>query len=182
MAIIKNYGLRWVRAHVDWGTPGKGNNGTLKGRLASAKRSKPVDFRDQMGVYVLYENGFVPVYIGQAGAGNASLFLRLRQHKKDHLRDRWTHFSWFGLRAVSQSCNLYKSQTSTASQRISYSGALDEIEGILIEVLEPRLNKQGATWQKAAKEYVQYGPDDDDPVRLSHLMGEIRELKALLTA
>jgi len=110
-----------------------------------------------MGIYILYEPIFTPVYIGQAGFGNADLMGRLRNHKNDHLRDRWSHFSWFGFRSVNKDCSLSAKQSSESKTSINYADALDEIEGVLIEVLEPRLNKQGAKWQKTADEYVQDG-------------------------
>ncbi|MBV1798438.1 GIY-YIG nuclease family protein [Siccirubricoccus sp. G192] len=153
MAIIKNYGLRWVREKVDWGGPG--NRGSLGGKRATARSSDSVDFREQIGIYVLYEPGFVPVYIGQAGFGAADLFTRLRNHRNDHLRDRWTHFSWFGFRDVNANCTLSARQNPDARTSLSYIEALDEVEGVLIQVLEPRLNKQGAKWQQTADEYVQ---------------------------
>lgn len=74
MAVIKNYGLRWVRDRVEWG--GRGVKGALLGVPRSAKSSNPVDFRDQIGVYVLYEPGFAPIYVGQAGFGQGTLFTR----------------------------------------------------------------------------------------------------------
>jgi hypothetical protein len=50
-------------------------------------------------------------------------------------------------------------QKPDARVSIQYSSALNEIEGVLIQALEPRLNKQGARWQKTAIEYVQVRPD-----------------------
>jgi len=67
MAIIKNYGLRWSRDKVDWGARGPGKGGTLFGKYGTANSEDVVDFRDQIGVYVLYDKDFDPVYIGQAG-------------------------------------------------------------------------------------------------------------------
>lgn len=95
--IIRSYGLLWSESDIHWGTgrqPGK-----LLGVPARAKRSKPIDFREQIGIYVLY-HGHDMIYVGQAGARNARLFNRLKRHKKDHLADRWDHFSWFGLQWV----------------------------------------------------------------------------------
>lgn len=155
MAVIKNYGLRWVRDRVDWGSPGR--KGCLAGVLKSQLSADPVDFRDQIGIYVLYETGFIPVYIGQAGFGKATLFERLKSHRKDHLRDRWTHFSWFGFRGVNSDGSLRANQDADAKTSFRYKDALDEFEGLLIQVLEPRLNRQGPAWQKTADEYLQAG-------------------------
>jgi hypothetical protein len=176
MPIIKNYGLRWLRDKVEWGSPGKGNSGRLRGKPAALKRSKTVDFRDQIGIYVLYESGFVPIYIGQAGNGNARLFARLRNHCNDHLRDRWTHFSWFGFRDVNNNLSLSEKQNPRARALLTYSSALAEIEGILIQVLEPRLNEQGPGWRQTAEEYVQAGLEDES-VRISEVLEEIAALR-----
>lgn len=173
MSIIKNFGLRWVRERVEWGAGG--NAGSLMGKAVGAKRSVSIDFRNQIGIYVLFEAGFDPVYIGQAGFGNADLFDRLKHHKKDHLRDRWTHFSWFGFRAVNADGSLSAKNRPTARTSITYVAALDEVEGVLIHVLEPRLNKQGAKWKKHAREYVQAGrPPEAD--RLTDLVQKVDEL------
>ncbi|HXZ68693.1 MAG TPA: GIY-YIG nuclease family protein, partial [Alphaproteobacteria bacterium] len=87
MLAIETYGLRWSRDKIYWGAGS--NKGHLKGRL-KGKRSTIVDFRDQIGIYVLFDPNGRVVYIGQAGTGDKGLFGRLRDHRKDHLRDRWT--------------------------------------------------------------------------------------------
>ena len=179
MAIIKNYGLRWLRSKVDWGGPGR--SGSLLGRSVRARRSDGVDFREQIGIYVLYEPGFAPVYVGQAGFGNAYLFARLKNHRNDHLRDRWEYFSWFGFRDVGKNGALFERQSGDARTSLRYIDALDELEGVLIQVLEPRLNKQGPKWQRSADEYVQVGPDevdrlDDISEQLDGLRNELRQL------
>lgn len=79
--VIKNYGLMWRRDRVFWGKGRKA--GTLLGRLSR----REIDFRDQIGVYVLYDETRRPVYVGQAGQGHARLFSRLRAH--NHLRQKW---------------------------------------------------------------------------------------------
>lgn len=153
MAIIKNYGLRWRRDLISWGAGSR--SGHLNGVLVDSKRSGPVDFREQIGIYILYETGFIPVYVGQAGNGNDRLFNRLKHHRDGRLRDRWGFFSWFGFRDVAANGELKLRQHPDAYTGLRYSSALDEIEGVLIQALEPRLNKQGARWQKTADEYVQ---------------------------
>ena len=177
MSIIKNYGLRWTREKVEWGSRGKGNEGRLSGKLGTLKSSSEVDFREQIGIYVLYEPGFSPVYIGQAGMGNSRLFQRLKNHMNDHLRDRWVAFSWFGFREVNQDCSLSDKHNPEASTSIKYSDALGEIEGILIQVLEPRLNRQGPKWQQTASEYVQAGLQDAS-MRLEDLADSIEQLRS----
>jgi hypothetical protein len=173
VAIIKNYGLRWVRDQVYWGSPG------VSGSLSGKGNSKSIDFKEQIGIYILYEPIFTPVYIGQAGFGKATLLQRLRNHRNDHLRDRWTSFSWFGFREVNKDGSLSARQDASTSMSITYGSALDEIEGILIEVLEPRLNKQGASWQKTAQEYVQDGlPSEAD--RMSKIQLQLSKIQSML--
>lgn len=66
-------------------------------------------------------------------------------------------------------------QKPNARVGLSYTAALDEIEGILIQALEPRLNKQGAKWQKTAVEYVQTKPSGED-VSLQSISKKLDEL------
>ena len=70
--LIKNYGIMWRRDSVFWG------RGSNRGLLEGRRSGKIIDFREQIGVYVLYDEGRRPIYIGQAGQGNARLFSRLR--------------------------------------------------------------------------------------------------------
>ena len=94
--LIRNYGLFWHRNRVFWGR--QRVPGNLKGKLAKESSKDAVDFRHQAGVYVLYDDNFRAVYVGQAGSGDSSsLFSRLKQHKIDALAERWTRFSWFGI-------------------------------------------------------------------------------------
>ena len=93
MPIIKNYGLRWRRDRIAWGAGSR--RGHLSGVLVGSKRSDPVDFREQIGIYILYEAGFLPVYVGQSGNGNARLYSRLKSHQDGRLRDRWEYFSFW---------------------------------------------------------------------------------------
>jgi hypothetical protein len=75
--------------------------------------SEPVDFREQQGVYCLYDDNFRLVYLGQAGGKNDQRhFIRLRQHREDFVSERWTRFSWFGVRQVLNTGNLKAEKTS----------------------------------------------------------------------
>ena len=101
--LISNYGLFWQRKYVHFGYGG--NKGTLLGKM-NQKKSFLVDFREQIGIYVLYDKDFIPIYVGQAGNGNANLFTRLKQHTTDTLCNRWEYFTWFGLRRVNTNRRL----------------------------------------------------------------------------
>ena len=148
----------WSRAHVWWGTGGKGNAGSLLGKKVGAKRKEPVDFREQRGVYVLYDESFRIMYVGQAGGrADQCLFQRLKQHTKDHLAERWKLFSWFGTRAVVGSGLAKRDEIAP-----SLSDALNHIEAILLASAEPPLNLQRGRFGKAVAQYLQYRPDAEE--------------------
>jgi hypothetical protein len=176
--IIKNFGFLWERKYIKRGSGGAGNAGSLDGFRDGAKNSL-IDFREQIGVYALYDENRSIVYVGQAGNGNATLFARLKQHMKgSNLWNRWIYFSWVGFRDVNESGFLSKKQSVTARiGGFKYGDALNEIEGILIELLEPKLNKQGGKL-KNAMEYYQNIPDE--PVTMESLKDDIDELAKLV--
>lgn len=154
MTIIQNYGILWSVDNVHWGRGRQ--RGSLLGVSARARSSDPVDFRDQVGVYVLYR-GTQVVYVGQAGSGTARLFARLRHHhSKDFLAGRWDRFSWFGLRKVRGNGTLEPERTGA---KISIRAALDHVEAVLISTSEPALNKQGGRFGKGARKYLQQRDD-----------------------
>jgi hypothetical protein len=152
----------------------------LKGVPAKEPSASPADFRDQAGVYVLYDDNFRLVYIGQAGAGNQYLFSRLKHHKKDALADRWTRFSWFGIRWVRKNGRL----ALGASQRFIKSGdILNHIEAILISAAEPPHNRQGGRFGEEVEQYLQYldeealGPDTESMVKELWKQGQGKRVK-----
>ncbi|WP_291921120.1 GIY-YIG nuclease family protein, partial [Limnohabitans sp.] len=153
MTIIKNYGFLWDRKHFFRGA------GNISGHMlgwAKGKKELLVDFRKQIGVYVLYDKNQKIVYVGQAGNGNATLFGRLRTHEKDALWNRWEYFTWIGFKEVNNDGTLSAQQrVKSMVSGLSYSAALNEIEGILIEVIEPKLNKRSGNLKKAV-EYFQH--------------------------
>ena len=155
MLSVANFGHFWRRDRVIFGKPGKGNSGSLEGFFGSLRNPTRVEFRDQIGVYVLFASSREVVYVGQAGAGAQRLLSRLRSHTRDHLRDRWEYFSWFGLRQHNKDGNLSEKQKPDSKFSGSNSDALDEMEAVLIQLFEPRLNKQGSKW-KESQEFRQW--------------------------
>ncbi len=157
--LIQNYGLFWQLDKVHWGR--QKNSGTLMGSAAKKKRAPDVNFREQRGVYVLYDDNFRIVYIGQAGAGNNDrLFHRLRSHKRDHLAQRWSRFSWFGLYPVDGGDIDQSYAISFGDEK----GILDHIEAILIAAAEPPLNLQRGRFGSIVEQYLQSATivDEDD--------------------
>lgn len=158
MPTIKNFGFMWERDKVDWGARGRGGRAVLVGKMVDS-RSREVDFSEQMGIYVLYDRFEKPVQIGQA----QNILRRLRQHRRNHLRNRWSYFSWFGFFQVSSSNKLLVKDSGPELRRtLTLGDALNELDAILIQVLEPRLNRRGSNWGET-EEYLQVavGCEDD---------------------
>jgi hypothetical protein len=157
MPIIRTYGLHWHLEKVHWGRPKVA--GTLFGAASRSLKARPVDFRDQRGIYALYAD-YDLVYVGQTGAGNQRLFERLRAHRTDHLSERWNRFSWFGTQWVTQTGTL---SMDAQSVQDSVEVALNILEAIAIAVAEPRLNLQRGRWGDA-QQYFQWweGIDEED--------------------
>lgn len=167
--LIKNYGLMWLRDSVFWG------RGRSRGVLNGRRSGRVIDFRDQIGVYVLYDEGRRPIYVGQAGQGNARLFSRLRSHRRDSLAHRWHYFSWFGLLPVNKSGRL--SGWDAPMKRVSgtIQSTLNEIEGVLIAATEPPFNKQGARFRGIAR-FRQVAHVDADHVSTADIRDLIAEV------
>jgi hypothetical protein len=160
MLAIESYGRRWRRDRVYW----RAGRATmqLKGH-ARGNQARVIDFKDQIGIYVPFDSNGQAVYVGQAGVGNKTLWGRLKDHHKNRLRDRWTHFSWFGLRGRNPKSNtLSKHHTAKGwiygKQR---KDALYETEAVIMAIVEPPLNRQGPRWA-GAEEYLQV-PDERIP-------------------
>ena len=147
----------WTRNGVDWGKKGPGGSALLEGVMVG-NRSRIVDFSRQMGIYVLYDRFEQPVQIGQAKV----ILNRLRQHRRDHLRNRWEYFSWFGFWKVSVNNDLQDKDKADELKKLTTLGeALNEIEAVLIQVMEPRLNRRGPNW-KLSEEYLQRKNEDEN--------------------
>ena len=168
-SVIKNYGLMWRRESVFWGGARK------KGVLLGRRSGRTIDFREQIGVYVLYDEARRPIYVGQAGQGNARLFKRLRTHRRDALTHRWQYFSWFGLLGVNKSGRLSGRDDRTKRVSGTIGSTLNEIEGVLIAATEPPFNKQGAKFRGIVR-YRQVPPREAERISLVQL----REMLARL--
>jgi hypothetical protein len=165
--LIQNYGLFWTRSKVFWGR--RKRRGHLKGVPAGRTKGPQIDFRTQQGVYVLYDENFRSVYVGQAGSNESQrLFNRLKQHRKDKLADRWTRFSWFGIRRVLKGNKLSAPVIRTS---VAPGIVLNQIEAVLISSTEPPLNLQGGRFGKDVEQYLRYqdadeiGPDTEVMIR-----------------
>ena len=162
--MIKSIGLFWRRDQVYWGAGSQA--GALLGVPASGRSGVSIDFRTQIGIYVLYSD-YDPVYVGQAGSGHAKLFARLKHHRKDDLAERWNRFSWFGLRSVLSNGNL-SAETQTSHAEINT--VLDHVEAILIHAIEPPMNRQSGRFGQNVVRYLQVrderlGPTQDEMMK-----------------
>lgn len=154
--LIRNYGLFWRRNDVFWGR--QRNAGHLLGRKVDEKKSEPVNFRDQVGLYALYDESCRLVYFGQAGRGKTQkLFDRLKNHLNDSIADRWQRFSWFGTRFVRKDGIL---SAERDNQQSEMPIALDHMEAIVLAVAEPTHNKQGGRFGKNVEQYIQFRDED----------------------
>jgi hypothetical protein len=120
-------------------------------------RARPVDFREQRGIYALYAD-YDLIYTGQTGAGKDRLFKRLKDHRSDHLSERWNRFSWFGTQWVTQRNDL---SNDTATVQQSVEAALNMLEAVSIAMAEPRLNLSRGRWGEATQ-YFQWWQREDD--------------------
>jgi hypothetical protein len=134
---IRSYGLFWQRDEVNW-SPGRGvrDGYRLLRRVGENRgRLRVCDFRDQRGIYVLYDD-YGPCYVGLAR--RRPIGGRLRSHTRDALAEHWDRFSWFGFRSVLKQrdadglCNLGRipSKLVTDSDK-----TIGDVEALLILAL-----------------------------------------------
>lgn len=135
---IQCFGAFWSRSAVRWKTQPK-----LLGQ--SSEKSDPVDFAAQNGVYLLHDRHRT-IYVGRASS--SSLGLRLNSHTRGRLSSRWDRFSWFGLRAVTDSGEL-----EDISHRWDEDAVSAALEAILIESIEPPQNRRGGDGFAASEFY-----------------------------
>lgn len=156
--LIQNYGLFWHIDRVHWGKAR--DRGTLNGYLVGAKLEGCVDFRKQRGIYVLYDENYEIIYVGQAGRGSQNLFPRLKQHRKDHLAERWSRFCWFGIVPVTEDWEL--DDEDEIEFDTDLPAVLNHIEAILIATAEPPLNLQRGRFGSDVEKYLQEQPVEED--------------------
>ncbi len=138
--IITSFGMFWRRSEVDLSKPSAALWGIAE------PGSKPVDFSDQRGIYILYD-GREAIYIGRSH--DRGLGQRLYEHTRDRLAARWDRFSWFGLRPVEDDAKL-----GDLPQQYAAHSIIPALESILIEALEPRQNRKRGDGFEAI-EYLQ---------------------------
>lgn len=154
--MIRSYGVHWRVDRVFWGR--QNNPGTLMGAASRGRLARPVDFREQRGIYALYAE-YELVYVGQTGAGTDRLFRRLKAHRSDHLSERWDRFSWFGTQWVTQQHVL---SVDTAAVHQTVEAALNMLEAVAVAIAEPRLNLQRGRWPNSTQYFQRWEGGDAD--------------------
>lgn len=198
--IFPNYGLMWRRDYADsvrGRTTRSGTRGKLRVFLLGINRKKKrkekwADFREQIGVYALYDKEERIIYAGLAGKGNknsGNLYDRLNSHFNNDTENRIRYFSWFGLRQVNDSMypayldkeekkiihrleGIFKSEKYTFKKGM----LLQHLEALLIQIVEPVINKRGADW-RGSERYFQYVPDHAKEPTMSEVLTAIKTLR-----
>ena len=138
--IVACFGMFWERDPICWRT-------TPQIWGLQYIGSDPVDFCNQVGVYLLYDGREV-IYVGRIV--DRILGKRLFEHTRDRLRTRWNRFSWFGLLPVDENSGTLGNLPNS----FSASKMIPTLEAVLIEALEPRQNRKRGD-DMAAVEYIQ---------------------------
>jgi hypothetical protein len=157
---IEALGMYWRRDLVEWN-----NSPKLIGQ--QQRGATEVDFAGQRGVYLLHD-GRDTVYVGRVT--DRPLGRRLFEHTTDRLNGRWDRFSWFGVCKVHDDGKL----TERTDLHLGPQQILIEMEAVLIETLEPPLNRRRGDGLRAV-EYIQV---EDPLIKKKHLAGVIAELQA----
>lgn len=137
--IVTSFGMYWRREAVEW---------VARPKLLGMQQigATPVDFHQQLGVYLLYDGREV-IYVGRTT--ERPLGRRLYEHTLDRLSVRWDRFSWFGLLPVSEQGEIGNLPESYLAAKL-----VPALEAILIEALEPRQNRKRGD-DLVAVEYLQ---------------------------
>jgi hypothetical protein len=177
--ILPVYGELWRKDLVDWrGKKGKARHFLLPGKVGK----EDIEMSDQVGVYILYDDNHVPIYIGQAGGrewkkrkgeGGNRLFWRLRSHALGAYADRWKYFSWFGLKTINKNGGLRKFKRRGAN----LTQIIDALEAAMIAASDPRLNSHSGHLSGATR--VKQGTataSDPTEQRLNQIEQKLDEL------
>ncbi len=115
--------------------------------------------------YLLHDRDRI-IYVGRA---TDTLFARLRFHTVDRLSGRWDRFSWFGLKSVRPDGSLCE-----PSEAWSYEAVVETLEALLIESLEPPLNRRRGDNFSGA-EYIQVVDPEIEKHRRRKILAEMAE-------
>lgn len=143
--LIKAYGLYWNPDIIDWGRPGRGNKGELRGKIRIDGHEKVVDFWEAQGIYVLSRD-FQTVYVGKAIG--TPIGARIRSHLTDRLAGRWDMFSWF---TSSTPRKTDGGVSAPGKRQISPETYIDTFEALAILIADPPLNRKRESFEQAGE-------------------------------
>jgi HB1, ASXL, restriction endonuclease HTH domain len=156
--IIQAFGMYWARDLIVWSA-----SPSLLGQQQTG--AKAVNFANQRGVYLLYDDRDV-IYVGRAT--DQGIGRRLFQHTVDRLSSRWNRFSWFGLWRVTQNGDLEEMSPRPLPADI----VVTTMEALLIEGLEPPQNRRRGDDFRAV-EYLQALDPELEKRRMMALLAEM---------
>jgi len=90
------------------------------------------------------------------------------EHTQDRLRGRWNRFSWFGVLSVKDDGVLGEMESDFSSEKL-----LETFEAVLIEVLEPPLNRKRGDGFSAI-EYLQVTDPNIEREEVMKLLNEVQ--------
>lgn len=151
---LNAFGMFWRREEVDWEQRGQALLG------AQLKAAQPINFADQVGVYILYSGDRV-IYVGRIT--EPRLGPRLWDHTRDRLTGRWDRFSWFGVRTAADDGTL----GPVPAGNFAVDMLVATMEALLIEGLEPPQNRRRGDGFNAT-EFIQTADPQVERRRAQH--------------
>ncbi len=136
--IITGFGMYWQRDSVIWKA-----NAQIFGLQAKQK----IDFGQQQGIYMLHDGREV-IYVGRT---IRPLGQRLFEHTQGRMAFRWDRFSWFGLRPIHEDGSFGDLPKSFSAENL-----IATLEALMIEAMEPRLNRKRGDKNLESVEFEQY--------------------------
>lgn len=162
--LVKAFGVFWEREKIIWDPP----QPRIWGQEAA--EATAVDFSLQKGTYVLYDRDRV-MYVGMT---KDSLGARLRYHvTNSRFSHRWDRFSWFGVFPVGPDAKL---EHLMAAPNIPLDKLIQSMEALLIEALEPPLNRRQGDGFKA----IEYTQKEDPHLEMKKKEDILKEVQRFM--
>jgi hypothetical protein len=161
--IFRCYGLFWRRDEINWhpGTGKKGEFRLLGRRGANNGHLRVADFREQIGIYILYGD-LGPYYVGLTR--EQSFGDRLRSHCSDKHANKWDRFSWFGFRAVlggRDENRFQRLKAAAGAMNGKVDGIIGDVEAVLIKSMAlDNVNQMKFAHDGAKKPWLQIRLDE----------------------
>jgi len=137
--IVTGFGMYWQREAVYWKS---------QAQIWGIQQSKKIDFGQQCGIYMLHDGREV-IYVGRTVR---PLGQRLFEHTQGRMAFRWDRFSWFGLRPIHPEDGSF----GELPKSFSAENLIATLEALMIEAMEPRLNRRRGDKDFEAVEFEQY--------------------------